>query len=176
MIRPISLSHLTAAPVRKRSGLSLLEMILALVLFLGSVTVLAQLAWNGQRAAIQARLRTEAVFRCETKLAELLSGAERLQTVQGVAFPDDPQWTWSAQIGSGQFPELLQLHVAVHHHSKNPASNAEYSLTRWTRDPSLFINAAQAKLQSKSTTTSSTSSTSTSSSSTKSGSSTGGSK
>ncbi len=152
--------HSTAVPVRKRSGLSLLEMILALTLFLGAASVLAQLAWNGQRAAIQARLRTEAVFRCETKLSELLSGAERFQTVQGVAFSDDPQWTWSAQIVSGQFPELLNVQLTVHHHGNTPVTNAEFSLERWVRDPTVFLEAAQSQMKSKSTTTA-TSSTST---------------
>lgn len=155
----------------ERAGLSLLEMILALALFLGAISVVAQLAWNGQRAAIQARLRTEAVFRCETKLAELLSGAERFQTVRGVAFSDDPKWTWSAQIASGQFPELLHLQVTVHHRGNNPAANAEFSLERWTRDPTLFVNAAQSQLQSKTTSapTSSTSTTGTTGKSTSSG-------
>jgi general secretion pathway protein I len=153
----------------RRSGLTLLEIVLATALFLGAISVMAQIVWSGQRAAVQARLRTEAVFRCETKLAELLAGAERFQSVQNVPFPDDSQWTWSAQIASGQFPELLMIVVTVRHRGKNPATNAEFSLERWARDPLLFLEAAQKQNQSKVTTSSSTSSSSASTTSASSG-------
>jgi general secretion pathway protein I len=140
----------------RRAGLTLLEIVLATALFLGAVSVLAQLIWNGQRAAVQARLRTEAAFRCETKLAELLAGAERFQPVQRMTFPDDPQWSWSAEIGSGQLPELLHVVVTVRRQGNNPAANAEFSLARWTRDPALFAAAAQSQSQSRLTTSSPT--------------------
>lgn len=127
---------------RRQAAFTLLEMVLALALFLGAITVLAQVAWNGQRAAIQSRLRTVAVFRCESKLSELLSGTEPFQTQQGVPFPDDPNWTWSAVIAPGQFPELMNVKIIVHHRGRSPAGNAEFSLQRWTRDPALFAAAA----------------------------------
>jgi Tfp pilus assembly protein PilE len=140
-----------------RHGLTLLEMVLALALFMGAITVLAQVAWNGQRAAIQARLRTEAAFRCETKLAEILAGVERFQSQPGISFPDDPQWTWSAQIAPGQLPELLHVKVIVHHQSPSPAAQTEFVLERWTRDPTLFLQAAAQTASSlKSSATSST--------------------
>jgi len=117
-------------------------MVLALSLFLGAITVLAQIVWNGQRAAIQARLRTEGAFRCETKLSEILAGAEPFQSQQGISFPDDPQWTWTAIIGPGSYPELMHLQVSVQHHSQNPLAITEFRLERWTRDPSLYLEAA----------------------------------
>ena len=129
----------------------------------GAVAAIAQLAWNGQRAAIQSRLHTEAVFRCETKLAEILSGVERFQSVQNVSFPGEPQWTWSAQVLSGQLPELLHVAVRVEHSGKSPVTNVGFTLERWMRDPMLFIEAAAA--QAESTTTTQTSSSSSSSSS-----------
>lgn len=130
------------APATRQAAFTLLEMVLALALFLGAITVLAQVAWNGQRAAIQSRLRTEAAFRCESKLSELLSGLEIFQTQQGIAFPDDPNWTWSATIIAGQYADLLHVKVTVNHRGRHPAANAEFSLERWTRDPSLFAAAA----------------------------------
>jgi hypothetical protein len=36
----------------------------------------------------------------------------------------------------------MQVKVVVQHTSENPAANAEFSLERWTRDPSLFMDAA----------------------------------
>jgi type II secretory pathway pseudopilin PulG len=141
-----------------QAAFTLLEMVLALSLFLGAVTVLAQIVWNGQRAATQSRLKTEAAFRCESKLAEILAGAEPFQAQQNVSFTDDPQWTWSSLIAPGQYPELLHLKVIVHHRGVSPAANAEFSLERWTRDPAMLQAAAATQSQSKVTTqTSSTS-------------------
>lgn len=138
-----------------RTGLTLLEMVLALALFVTAITVLAQVAWNGQRAAVQARLRTEAAFRCETVMAEVLAGAVPLQSQQGIPFSDDPKWTWGVQIAPGKYPELLHVTVDVEHHSATRSANAGFSLQRWTRDPTLFL--AAAATQSASSTKTSTS-------------------
>jgi type II secretory pathway component PulJ len=160
-----------------QAAFTLLEMVLALSLFLGAVTVLAQIVWNGQRAATQARLRTEAAFRCESKLAEILSGAEMFQPQQNISFADDPRWTWSSLIAAGQYPELLHLKVIVQHRGGNPAANAEFSLERWMRDPAVLQSAAAAQSQSKVTTqTSSTTAPTPTSGSSSSTSSTGGTK
>jgi hypothetical protein len=131
-------------------------MVLALSLFLGAIAVLAQIVWNGQRAALAARLRTEAAFRCEAQLGEILAGALPFQPQQNVAFPDDPQWTWSAEIGPGNLPELMQVKVTVHHESKNPAAIADFSLERWTRDPSLYTQSALDQQIARGSTSSST--------------------
>jgi hypothetical protein len=133
-------------------------MVLAMSLFLGAITVLAQIVWNGQRAALAGRLRTEAAFRCESKLSEILAGAEPFQPQQNVAFPDDPQWVWSADISPGNYPELMQLRVIVQHNSENPAANAEFALERWTRDPSLFLEAAMQEATAAASSTTSSSS------------------
>ncbi len=125
-----------------RRGATLLEMVLALSLFLSAFTVLVQIVWNGQRAAIQARLRTEAAFRCETKLSEILSGAEPFQSQAGMAFPDDAGWMWSSVIMPGQYPELMHVTVTVERHSTNPLANASFKLDRWVRDPTSFVEAA----------------------------------
>lgn len=125
------------------AGFTLLEVILALTIFFGALTVLSQLAWNGSRAAVQARLKTQAIVRCEAKLAEVLAGAEALQPKTRVPFPDDSQWTYSVSIAESQFPDLLQLQVTVAHTGNSSLASAEFSLWRWMRDPSLFLEAAE---------------------------------
>ncbi len=139
----------------RRAAFTLLELVLALALFLGAITVLAQIVWNGQKAAIQARLRTEAAFRCESKLNELLTGAEQFQSQQNVSFPDDGRWAWSSQIDTGQYPDLLHLKVTVRHQSNIPAAQTEYALERWLRDPAIAQNAAANQSASKTTQSSS---------------------
>jgi type II secretory pathway pseudopilin PulG len=137
-------------PRSARGGLTLLEILLALAIFFGSLVVLSQLAWNGSRAAVQARLKTQAIIRCEAKLAEVLAGAETLQPKTRVPFPDNSAWTWSLTISETVYPDLLQLDVTVSHGGKSKLSNVEFTLRRWMRDPSLFMDAAMQKKESQS--------------------------
>ena len=123
--------------------MTLLEIIIALTIFFGAMTALSQLAWNGSRAAVQARLKTQAIIRCEAKLAEVLAGIEALQPKTRVQFPDNTQWTYSINVSESQYPDLLQIHVTVFHTGNSSLSNVEFSLTRWMRDPSLFLDAAE---------------------------------
>ena len=127
----------------RRAGFTLLEIILALTIFFGAMTVLSQLAWSGSRAAVQARLKTQAIVRCEAKLAEVLAGVETLQPKTKISFPDNPQWSYSVSIAESQYPDLLQLQVTVAHTGNSSLANVEFSLWRWMRDPSLFLDAAE---------------------------------
>lgn len=127
---------------RGREGLTLLEIILSLAIFFGALTVLSQLAWNGIQSGVQARLKTQAIIRCEAKLAEVLAGAEALQPKSRTAFPDDPAWTYSLTISETAYPDLLQLDVTVSHGGNSRLANSEFTLRRWMRDPALFQDAA----------------------------------
>ncbi|HEY4259384.1 MAG TPA: hypothetical protein VGM98_04465 [Schlesneria sp.] len=136
-------------PVRSsnRDGLTLLEIILSLTIFFGALAILSQLGWNGARAGIQARLKTQAIIRCEAKLAEVLAGAETLSPKSRVPFPDNAAWNYSVTIAETQFPDLLQIDVTVSHSGGSNLANSDFTLRRWMRDPSLFMNAAIQKQQ-----------------------------
>lgn len=133
-----------------RNGLSLLEIVLALAIFFGAMAVLSQLAWNGARAAVQARLKTQAIVRCEAKMAEVLAGIESLSPRGHVAFPDDSAWTWSLSVYETSYPDLLQIDVTVSHSGNSRLANVEFELRRWMRDPSLFQEAALKKAETQS--------------------------
>lgn len=129
-------------PSGLRQGMTLLEVVLALAIFFGAMAALAQLTWNGTRAALQARFKAQAVIRCETKLAELVSGVEPLQSQSNIPFPDDSAWTWSAMISPGSFPELVLIDVRVQRSASNSLGNTEFSISRWMRDPAVLTEAA----------------------------------
>lgn len=141
--------HSSATRHARRSGLTLLEILLSLAIFFGSLVILAQLAWSGSRAAVQARLKTQAIIRCEGKLAEVLAGIEPLQPKSRVPFPDNSAWSWSLTISETTYPDLLQLDVMVSHSGNNRLANVEFNLRRWMRDPSIFQDAALQKKQSE---------------------------
>ena len=73
----------------KRSGLTLFEVVLSLTIFVGAATALSQLSTNGTTAAVQARLETQAILRCESKLAELASAIEPLEDLADEPFLDE---------------------------------------------------------------------------------------
>jgi general secretion pathway protein I len=125
-----------------RAGLTLLEIILALALFFGALAALSQMTWNASRAAVQARLKTQAILRCEAKLAEILAGVEPLQMKSQQPFPDNSQWVYSVLVAETAYPNLLQIEVRVSHMGQAKLANVDFSLRRWMRDPGQFMDAA----------------------------------
>ena len=127
-----------------RRGLSLLEVLISVAIFLGAMTAIMQILNSGQQSEVSARLRTEAVLRCEAKMAEIVSGIEEAVSTSEQKFPDDEigNWQWSSEVGNGGATSLLKITVTVEHlpDGKNP--NAAFTLTRYMRDPQLFIDAA----------------------------------
>ena len=156
--------HPVAAPATwLRSGLSLFEVIIALTIFACSMAAIGQLISTGVRGALRSRLETQAIMRCESKLAELVAGITPLQHASGVAFPDDHSWNWSVDVSAGQYPSLSVVEVTAAHPSTTKAGNVSYTLRRLVRDPQLEMLAYEKQLAAQSTQNSSTSSSSTSS-------------
>lgn len=127
-----------------RSGLSLLEVLISVAIFLGALTAIMQLLNNGQRAEVSARLRTEATLRCEAKMEEVVCGIEEAVSSDENKFPDDEigNWQWSVSVTSGSVTDLLKITVTVEHLPDGKTPNAAFTLTRYMRDPQLFIDAA----------------------------------
>ena len=127
----------------RRTGLTLLEVVLALSIFLASLAALGQLISTGSRAAIESRLLTQAVLHCETKLAEILAGVEPMQSVSDAPLGDEtPGWYWSLQVADGPHYDILDLEVLVSHVGPQNAVDATFSIRRFIRDPQLYIDAS----------------------------------
>lgn len=142
--------HATSPPLAKaahrawrRPGFSLLEVVLSLAIFFGSLAILSQINWNGTRAAVQAQLSAQALMRCEAKLQEVIAGAEPLADQQNVPFDDNSEWTWSLQTAPTTFTELVVVKVTVERTSSSSLGNISLSLQRWMRDPAVLIEAAE---------------------------------
>ena len=155
-----------------RRGLTLFEVIISLAIFVGSIAAIGQLIASGVRGAVEAKMRTQAVIRCETKMAELVAEIVPFQPSSGT-FPDDPSWQWSTSINPSPQANLYIVEVTTTHPSPAGKFDVSFSLRRFVRDPQLFINAmlaeqteAAAAASSNNTTASSTGSSSTGSSST----------
>ncbi len=81
----ISSQHRNQAvsPSQPRSGFSLIEVILATAILMGSVVVLARLVGMGRDQATKASLQTKSQQLCENTMNELLLGLRPLEQVEG---------------------------------------------------------------------------------------------
>ena len=128
-----------------RSGLTLFEVVLALAVFLGTLAALSQLTSTGTRAAAWAQLQTQAVIRCESKLAEIIAGVEKAETVRTVKYIDDPKWNWSLLIKPTSHPDLIDLEVTVQRVVKHSQDVVTHTLVQLVREPRLFHDAEALK-------------------------------
>lgn len=131
-------------PQHERSGLTLLEVLLSVAIFLGSLTAIMQILQIGKRAELMTRLQTEAVMRCETQMAEVLAGVHELTSVSSQPLTDSDAagtWQWSLDPADSGTAGLLQVTVTVEY-VVGEETIAAYALTRYLRDPQLFIDAA----------------------------------
>ena len=128
--------------VSARSGLTLLEVLVSTAIFLGALTAIIQLFSLGNEAEIMAKLDSEAVIRCESKMAEVLVGWEPTNSVSEQPFDDSANWQYSIDVVDTGTEGLLQITVTVSHFTANEEMNSTYSLVRLMRDPNLFLEAA----------------------------------
>ena len=117
----------------RRSGLTLFEVLLSLAIFVGAMSVIGLLTGNGLRAAVRARLQTEAVLRCQTKLAEVLAGVERAEPVIHQRFEDDERWFWSLSVDDTETRGLAKLEMTVQRVSDEKMGEISYTLVRLQR-------------------------------------------
>jgi general secretion pathway protein I len=120
-----------------RRGLSLLEVMLSLAIFLVAMTGVSQLIANGVRASLRAKLETEAILRCESKLAEIVTGAEMFQSVSETPFPEDPAWVWTSTIVPRDNDVLYEIEVLVERKGAGDG-RVRYALKRLARQPQIL--------------------------------------
>ena len=133
----------------RRSGFSLLEMLLALAILGGSLAVLSQIAQTGTDAAREARDLSLARMLCQAKLSEVLlqnTTPVTITSAQAESFDSSSttQFMYSVEVQPGPLEGLLAIRVGVE--AVNPdggAPLATYALTRWMIDPALGLEEAE---------------------------------
>lgn len=97
-----------------RAGVSLLEVIAALVIFLLSYVAISDLINQSAQRAALVELQELATLRCQSKLAEVVAGALPLSSQEGMPYEEDANWTWSLQCEQhGQLAGLWNVTVRV---------------------------------------------------------------
>lgn len=139
----------TRARAARRPGMSLLEVIVALAIFIMALAALGQLVQLGMDEAVEADRQTVATRLAQSKMAEVEAGA--VSTANGGAgeFTDQETladgtalWKWEAVSTEMDIPNLYSVTVTV---SLTTSGNGySLSMTQLVYDPAFQGNAAPA--------------------------------
>jgi type II secretion system protein I len=119
-----------------RPGVTLLEVVISLAIFLFSIVAIAHLVSLSTDRAVQAQYRQQAAFLCQSKLAEIAAGAEPLSSQGGVPLAEDSSWQWSSSCTESEVPGLWQVTVTVSRPVRGDQP-LEVSLSQFVLDPAM---------------------------------------
>ena len=140
---PIELHRGAVAPRSSlRAGLSLIEVLLALTIFLLALVVLARLVDMGTERELEARFQTIGARLASTKLAEVESGFESMTSTDGTFEGDDSAWTWTMSAEAQAAPDLYLVTVTVSRDLKG--RQFSLALSQMVLDPVVFGGAGEA--------------------------------
>ena len=126
-----------------RSGLALLEVILAIAILAGAMVMLSQLMRLGGGNAILARETTKGNLLCEGIVAQISAGYLPAEATQGQPVPEDPGWVYSVEIGTTEFQDVIALVVTVEQNIDAAKGPARIRLVRWMPDPASELALAE---------------------------------
>ena len=122
-----------------RPGLSLLEVLVALTIFLLAFVALGRLILLGTDLAHDAQDQSRAVQLCQAKLAEVVAGAVPLTPQTPIPFDEAPEWRWSLECEQSSIMGLWN--VTVHVRKARPDESAvDHALRRMVLDPRMRGN------------------------------------
>ncbi len=126
-----------------RSGLSLLEVVLALSILGIAVGILATIMQQSSDNGLRARRITQAQLVCESKMAEAMTGALPLQSTQWtpVASIDGSSWYYSLEVIPAEQPNMMGVVIQVNDELAMTESQRPLTrLVQWIIDPSLGLD------------------------------------
>jgi general secretion pathway protein I len=129
----------------RRRGLSLIEVLLALTIFMMALVVIGRLVDMGTDREMEARYETRATRLALDKLGEFESGARSLDETTGTFDgPDDGGWEWTAeaQLQESIAPNLYLVKVSVGRDLKG--RRFEVVMSQMIFDPAMMGSAAEA--------------------------------
>jgi hypothetical protein len=116
---------------RGRAGFSLMEVMLATSILLGSSIVLIELANIGRKQANSAYNLNTAQLLCEAKLDEIVAGVTAIKVVSDEELEDNPGWRFSVETHPLRDRHLLAVRVTVFQEPEEFKRVVRFSLVRW---------------------------------------------
>jgi general secretion pathway protein I len=126
-------------PAQTRSGLSLLEVLLSLAIFLLSLVALGQLVAFGSDRARDVQYLSIASVKAQSKMNEVIAGAVGMTGTGDAAFDDDSDWSWALTTETDSPPGLFRVTVTVSR-QRPDGSKFEFKLNQFVLDPTLRGN------------------------------------
>jgi type II secretion system protein I len=117
-----------------RPGLTLLEVLVALAIFLLSLAAISQLVTTAGQRALDARRKEEAARLARSKLAEVFAGVVPMQSTSDAPFDQDPDYSWSLTADSASLSGLWLVTVTV---KGKGDEGPGYTLQEFLLDPTL---------------------------------------
>jgi prepilin-type N-terminal cleavage/methylation domain-containing protein len=125
------------------AGFSLLEVILALAIFVGAVAVLSRLLIVGAEFSETAAFEAQAWLLAESRWAELESGIRDLSQPGPFPIEETPGWEWGFEATASQLPSLYTIKLFVRKAGQLPGDAPSIELTRLFFDDSAARSSAQ---------------------------------
>jgi len=132
-------------PIRRgsRRGLSLLEVLISLAIFLAALAAISQIATQGMRVASEVQWESSAVLRAEGQMNSVIAGVLPMQAASGT-FEDDAKWQWTLAVASdGLHPDLVRLDMQVSHLDTAGRPTYSFTLARYVRNPDVFLSTSE---------------------------------
>ena len=118
-----------------RQGFSLLEVLLATSILIGSSIVLVELVTIGNRHASSARELSKSQLICQSKLNEILAQAAPVAQVRPMPSEEDPRWVVWIDLIPTVHEGLVALEVNAAYEPTPKKQRSRCTLVRWVRDP-----------------------------------------
>ena len=120
----------------RRGGFSLMEVMLATAILLGSSIILAELATIGRKQADSAYDLNTAQLLCQALLDEIVAGVVTAKPVEDQEFEDNPGWFYSVEAQPIRKNHLIAVKVSVFQEPQESKRSVRFSLVRWLPDRS----------------------------------------
>lgn len=137
----------------RKSGLSLLEVILALSILAAASAYLAQIMHLAAENAIRADIQTEAEIVAENVMNQVVAGVLPTMSASWTPYSNpnpmgsmnmstQMQWNYTINSFASEVPGMLCVRVSVQHIAPGTTTNAktDYTINRWIIDPSYGLD------------------------------------
>jgi prepilin-type N-terminal cleavage/methylation domain-containing protein len=122
---------------RHRRAFTLLEVLLALAILVGSLAVIGELGRLGLMNSRRASALAVAQLHCESKLAEITSGIVAPSAVVNAPLEVDPAWVYTVTVEPTPDLGLIAVRVTVAENLPPANRPAEFTLVRWMPETNL---------------------------------------
>jgi type II secretion system protein I len=129
--------YLPTRPAKVRPGLSLLEVLVALTIFLLSFVAIGKLVTYSSDKAIEIQYQSHATRLAQSKMNEVIAGVVPLEGGGSGNFEEDPEWHWSVEAEQGGDVSNLWTVTVTVSRTFGGGEEVSSSLTQMVLDPSI---------------------------------------